>query len=159
MDLDEAIMRFRLASRELFNSHFHIKNGYENDGWSLEERFSEVEKVLFEKLVIEPMSLGALEYGERNDELLVCLRGTERAPIMINRDIAGGYWDFPVNEVTKNARLSFVRFFDWDQLAYRDNQYVRVVIDRWPSQAGTVGKHALIETQYVRFERAAPVRA
>ena len=42
-------------------------------------------------------------------------------------------------------------FFDWDLLGYRDYRYARVQVTEWPSHAAVVGKHALIETQYVRY--------
>ena len=71
---------------------------------------------------------------------------------MINRDTDSGYWDFPVQSMTKSGRLSFIRFFDWDLLAIRDNQYVHARIDEWPDHPECVGKHVLIETQYVVFQ-------
>lgn len=50
------------------------------------------------------------------------------APIMFNREIQSGYWDHPLKEVTNDAKLVFVSFFDWDDLDYRDNRYVRVIV-------------------------------
>ena len=153
MNIDEMMNRFRLASREVFNHFFRVSDPYNNDGWSFEERFSEVQAVLFKKLVTEPASLSDKGYGYLQPEILVELR-SESAPIMLNREVDSGYWDHPIKEVTKDARLLFISFFDWDQLDYRDNRYVRVQMDRWSSHPETVGKHALIESQYVRFVKA-----
>jgi hypothetical protein len=153
-DIDNLVNRFRLASRDLFNVYFHVNDPYKNDGWSAAERFSEVEVVLFEKLVLEAGHLSNVKYGTLHPEIQVALRGTDHAPIMLNRDVDSGYWDYPVKEVTQDAKLLFVRFFDWDQLDYRDNRYVRVRVDQWPSHPETVGKHALINSQSVRFEKA-----
>ena len=151
MDLDELMSRFRIASRELFNHFFRVSDPYNNDGWSHEERFSEVEALLFKKLVLEPADLADLKYGLPHPSIRVILRRSEFAPIMINREIAGGYWDFPLREVTKDARLIFITFFDWDQLDVRDNRYVRIRIDHWATQPTAEGKHALIDSQYVSF--------
>jgi hypothetical protein len=37
------------TSRELFNQFFHVSEPYNNDGWTPEERFREVETMLFQK--------------------------------------------------------------------------------------------------------------
>ena len=145
---------FRLASRELFNHFFRIADPYVNNGWSLEERFTAVQAILFDKLVTEPASLPKTRYGLRQAEIVVTLRNSESVPIMINREVDSGYWDFPIREVSVEAGMSFVCFFDWDQLDYRDNRYVRVQIERWASNPETIGKHALIESHYVRFVKA-----
>lgn len=154
INVDEMMNRFRLASREVFNHFFRVPDGYDNDGWLFEERFSHVQVILFQKLVTEPASLSNVRYGDLQPEILVELRGGDSAPIMINREVDSGYWDYPLKVVTKDARLLFVNFFDWDQLDYRDNRYVRLQIDHWPSYPEAAGKHALIESHYVRFTKA-----
>jgi hypothetical protein len=118
----------------------------------LEERFSEVEAILFDVLVARPCEINATAYGNLQPDIQVALNGSEFAPVMINRESDSGYWDFPVQRMTRSGRLSFIRFFDWDLLAIRDNQYVRVSIGEWPDHPECVGKHALIETQYVVFQ-------
>jgi hypothetical protein len=70
---------------------------------------------------------------------------------MLNRELKSGYWDFPIRQVTSDARLLFLRFFDWNVLAYRDNRYVRVQVAEWFSQPEAIGKQTLIESQYVHF--------
>ena len=73
---------------------------------------------------------------------------------MLNRGEDSGYWDHPQNEVNRDAVLAFVTFFDWDSLDLVDWRYVRVIVREWPSHPELVGKHALVETIYVHFERA-----
>ena len=153
MELDELVNRFRIASRELFNHWFRVRDPYQNDGWEFEERFSEIEALLFQKLVTEPAGLTYVRYGEPNPRIRLRL-ATDRAPIMVNRDNESGYWDHPINVVTRDAELTFITFFDWDQLAFRNNQYVRVLVAGWPSHPEVSGKHALIESQYVNFVEA-----
>jgi hypothetical protein len=152
MKIDESMKRFRLASRELFNAYFRVEEPWNNDGWRLEERFSEVEAVLFDALVARSCEIDSTKYGELQPEIQVVLNRSEFAPVMINRESDSGYWDFPVQRMTKNGKLAFIRFFDWDLLTIRDNQYVRARIEEWPEHPECVGKHALIETQYVVFQ-------
>ena len=70
---------------------------------------------------------------------------------MLNRDLCSGYWDYPLYEIHDDTVMVFVSYFDWDQLNYRDNNYVRVVIKEWLSHPEVIDKHGLIEAQYVRF--------
>jgi hypothetical protein len=156
MGMDESMKRFRLASRELYNNFFHVLEPYHNDGWLFEERFSAVQILLFEKLVSEPEGLSGTEYGDVQNEIVVKLAGYDSVPIMINREVNSGYWDHPIREVINEARLLFINFFDWDQLDYRDNRYVRVQIDSWESHPDTAGKHALIESHHVQFVKEQP---
>jgi hypothetical protein len=167
MTLDEMMNRFRVASRELFNHFFRVSGATGevgappiapgaagSDAWDLVDRFSHVQEVLFENLVCEPAKLTHLAYGTLQPEILVELR-SDFCSIMLNREINSGYWDFPLREVSRDARLFFITFFDWDNLDYRDNRYVRVQVADWPSHPEAVGKDALIESHYVHFVLAA----
>lgn len=154
MSFDNTMKSFRLASRELFNHYFHVSDPWKNSdlAWVAEGRFSEVETVLFQKLVAEPASLPHVAYKHAQPSIRVELaEKTDRAPIMLNRETKSGYWDHPVKEVNREVGMLFIQFFDWDVLSYRDNKFVRVQIESWPSHKDLVGKHALIENQYVRF--------
>ena len=154
MEFDALLNRFRVASRELFNQFFRVDDPYNNeDAWALEESYGEVESLLFQKLVLEPADLSLIPYGTLHPNIRVELRHSDFAPIMLNRELHCGYWDFPLEEVTREARLAFISFFDWDQLDYRDHRYIRVQVTEWPSQPSVIGKHALIETHYVRFTK------
>jgi len=155
MELDILLNRFRLATRELFNHYFRIEDPYSrmDIAWALEERYREVESLLFEKLVLEPGDLHEMSYGTLHPHIRVELPHGEFAPFMLNRETDSGYWDHPLKEVTRDAKLAFISFFDWDQLAYRDHRYVRVQVMEWPSHPDAVGKHALIESIYVQFAR------
>ena len=154
-NVHEAVNEFRLASRGLFNDYFRVKNEpYDNGGWSLLERFCEVEDVLFQSLVGPVCKSELGPYGQTQVGLLVTLRSGRFAPIMLNREVESGYWDHPVTEITEEADIQFVRFFDWDQLATRDYRYVEVVVKSWPTKPELEGKHGLIETQYTAYSEA-----
>ena len=154
MDLDILLNRFRIASRGLFNQFFRMDAPHNSgEAWILEARYCEVEALLFDKLVLEPAQLSSIPYRTLHPEIRVELRNGGFAPMMLNREVDSGCWDYPLGEVTREAKLAFVSFFDWDQLDYRDHRYVRVVIADWPTRTALVGKHALIETHYVRFSK------
>jgi hypothetical protein len=154
MELDTLVNRFRIASRELFNEYFRVDDPYKNDeAWSLEGRYREIELLLFEKLVLEPALLPIIPYGTLQSNIRVELKHGERATIMLNREIYSGYWDYPLEVVTSEAKLAFISFFDWDQLDVRDHRYVRVQVTEWQSEPATIGKHALIEARDARFTK------
>lgn len=157
VDLDERMNQFRIASRELFNHFFRVSDPYESgkQAWLQEERFRDLQALLFQKLVVEPLSLDIMEYGDPQPDILVESRYDGAVPIMLNRDVDSGYWDYPLKEISKDSRLVFVSFFDWGQLDYRDNRYVRVRVDHSPTHADIIGKHGLIESQHVRFVKSA----
>lgn len=156
-DIDELLQRFRLASRELFNHYFRIGNPYKrgSGAWIPEERFREVECLLFQKLVVEPANLPTIEYGDLHEGILVTPRYSGVMSVLLNREVDSGYWDYPLTEITEDAQVFFLSFFDWDQLDFRDNRFVRVQIGQWPAHPEAVGKHGLIDAHYARFVKSA----
>ena len=154
MDLDTLMQRYRLADRELFNHYFHVEDPYQDlHAWDVEYSFRQVQHVLFAEMVQTPADLPRVPYFAIQPAIHVRLK-TPPCAALINREINSGYWDHPVKEITQEATLHFVRFFDWDQLSQRDYHYVWVLIANWPEHPDLVGKHALIETMYVRFTKA-----
>lgn len=163
--LHDCMNKFRIAGRELFNNHFRVAPGTPN-AWDLEESFGTIEQLLFEKLVLEPLSLPNVHLGYRYEaypDIRVQLtanaspdgenghNGTPIGPILLNREIDSGYWDHPLYEFSNEATLLFICFFDWDQLGYRDNRYVRVLVSDWPSHPEVIGKEALVESYLVEY--------
>lgn len=149
MDIDALMKRFRLASRDLFNHHFHrsVCNG---DPLDSSERFGEVEQSLFRAMVTWPAGLTEVEYSELQPEIRVTSCTGRGAPCFVSR--RDGVWDektFP-----ELAQLTFERFFDWEELALRDNLYVRGEVVEWPGRTDWAGLPILVESQYVRFVRA-----
>ena len=156
MKLDFLINQFRIASRELFNQYFRVEDPYNNDNaWIFDERHGEIESLLFQKMVLEPAELPIIENGYAHSGILV-EPAFKDSPIniMLNREINSGYWDFPIEHVTSEAKLMFLYFFDWDQLSIRDNHFVCVEVLDWKSHPETIGKRALVETLNVKFKKA-----
>ena len=151
-DLHEAMTRFRLASRELFNNCLRT-GGRDDEAWKAQERFTLVEGPLFDALVALPAGLPCKRYGVPQDGISLVPSYGQSGPWMLNRDTDSGYWDHPQSRFTADARLWFVEFFDGDLLDFIDRRYVRAVVADWPGHPELVGKHALIETIHVRFVR------
>jgi hypothetical protein len=69
---------------------------------------------------------------------------------LINRDREhdSGYWDYPPHRVAPpDVSLRFVRWFDFDELAFRDLRHFLVRIAS-ASRNDIVGRAALIECDY-----------
>lgn len=154
MNINDLMLKFRLASRELFNNYFRVINPYENDGdaWLMQEMFSSVEEVLFQKLVCEPLSLSCQAYKYNQPNILVKLYLTDQLKVMVNREISSGYWDYGVTKISSDTKMTFIDFFDWEYICFRDNQYVEVLIVNCPQYPEIEGKHALLEAGSVVFD-------
>ena len=156
MNVDDLINRFRVASRELFNNYFRIESPWskenQEEAWYRQHRFVEVEKALYQQLVLDMAEIDGPGYqtNEPNPKIRLKIK-SDRAPIMLNREFTSGYWDYPVKEVTHKAVFAFVNFFDFDSLAIRDNQYVRAKVIEWAAHPETVGKHALLDANLVEY--------
>lgn len=152
VELHWSIGRFRLASRELFNHYFLFPDRSQHEQYLAIEQFRDVEQILFKGMVTLPCGLREIRYGHVQGEIAVHAQSTANpCPVMVNREISSGYWDFPIDVMPKDADLRFVSFFDWAQLAPQDHQYVRATIFEWPGSKDLKGKHVLIETRYVEF--------
>ena len=149
----ELLEEFRVASRELFNHYFRVKNAWKNQeqAWRSVGRFEGVRLVLFQKMVSEVLDVVVAEYGMPQENILVVPKFGTSISADINREVNSGYWDFPVEEIHSDAVLRFVEFFDWDVLSMRDHQYVRVVIASCTSVPEIVGKHALVQSHQVSY--------
>jgi hypothetical protein len=69
---------------------------------------------------------------------------------MINREPleCDGYWDHPLQRVTEaDVDLRLVRWYDFDELGFRDFRYYLVRIDS-AAREDIVGRAALIDCEY-----------
>jgi hypothetical protein len=154
LTIDTLVNKFRIASRELFNNYF-LEHLQVNDDVEFDEHFSFVEEHLFRALVTLRAGIPDVTYGCVQPSIVVSANSQNVCgiPIMLNRDIDSGYWDHDIDTAMPGCTFTFLHFFDWDEKSYRDNRYVRAVIREWPGNASLVGKHALIETQYVSYSK------
>lgn len=151
MDIDTLIKRFRLASRDLFNHHFH-RSTHDGDAFDGLERFEAVEESLFRAMVTWPAGLSETLYTEVQSEISVTSSNGRDAPCLVSRNPC--VWEDEV--LPQAAQLRFVRFFDWEELELKDNLYVRAEVREWPSHPDMKGIPVLVEAQYVLFTRVVP---
>jgi hypothetical protein len=155
MLLDDCMDRFITASRGLFNAYFRDADPWAepHHAWDRRDLYETVERPMFRALVTVPCTLAEIPYGRVQTEISVCARGDSELPIMLNREINSGYWDYPLKMVTTGTRLQFLSFFDWSGIDRKDHRYVRAIVASSSDSSEIAGKHCLIETHYVRFER------
>lgn len=155
MNMDRLVNKFRVASRELFNNHF-LETFLENEDWAFHEHFTLIEEHLFLALVTSISGISEVTYGRVQPEILVTSKpeAAHGIPIMLNREIDSGYWDHPIDVAIPGCIFLFVSFFDWDEMSYKDNRYVRAIVRAWPENPALIGKHALIETHHVSYSKA-----
>jgi hypothetical protein len=161
-DVSSLFLAFREAARHLWNTAFYRPDPHSEGAvaWDRRDAFSRVATELFSAIVLEP--LGATDrrlapMWEHAAAPLTCFEvdpsATTAIPIMINRaSPLTGYWDDPVSQIAPGeARMQFVSFFDWDELGFRDFQYVETLIVDFPAHPGLVGRYALIQFGYASF--------
>jgi hypothetical protein len=103
--MDRSLNKFRLASRELFNSYFLERLSNDTAGWEYLEYFDIVVENLFLALVTVPNKLSEVTYGQPQPEIVVKPNGNSGAPLMLNRDVDSGYWDHRFRPPTQFSLL------------------------------------------------------
>lgn len=155
-DLDVRLRRFRIASRELFNTYFALSEPWKNSdaAWQSAENFSEIEALMFKHMVLVPENLLIIRYGQAHPEIKVGAKaGIQSLPAKINREISSGYWDFDLSELPSDVTLGFISFFDWSDIDIRDYEFVKVIVQKSPSDPRIIGKQALVRPINVVFTR------
>ncbi len=151
MTLTDVVRRFQRASRELRNRYFHPPEWDVDDGDVLEQ-FRIAERALFACLMTLKCGEGIEEHGTPQPKIaIIPLRGATKIPAMVNRatGVPHGYWDYPVEILTTQSQCRFARFFDFDQTAYADNQYVMGVVVASTHLPDLVERYVLIEAKYI----------
>ena len=164
IDITPSVANFREAARHLWNAHYR-QNLSDREPWDLRDSFDEVIIRLFASLVLEPLAidgtgLSPSSAGEPTAVTGVIVRPSPEVgvPIMINRDRPrSGYWDHPKQRIAGDeAELLFARFFDFDQLTYRDFRYLEVFIASSDREPDIVGRWALLDFEYARVFAGQP---
>ena len=143
---------YREHARHLRNSAFST---LQDRNWDIASDFDEVNKVLFDRLVlsrIEKLAYESAIHWEENDAFLVeASGGGFRA--MISRDKgATGYWDHPIETIMKGeATIAFQRYFDWDELGLIDFQYVYGIIRHCVRYPMIIEHHVLLQSDQVEI--------
>lgn len=144
---------YRECVRHLWNTRFRPLAEPTKD-WDVRDEFDAIARRIFASLVLRPLNIFTLELSRASEAEPTALPGfivvpahESGTPIHINRELPrGGYWDYPLERVLpEDLHLHFLRFFDFDQLGYRDFRYYEVKIHASVAYRETVGRVALIE--------------
>ena len=155
-DVTHFMDHYRVVARTIWNVGFWSQPDLQN--WDSRDDFREIKKLLFNALVLARL--------DETDEVCTDLRAfTDRTlrvvpldsatvPIMIQRprgEDQAGYWDDPVTDIkASDATLTFIDYFDWNEMGYIDFQYYRVRIVSFVSQSHLVGREALLQHQHAK---------
>jgi hypothetical protein len=162
-DVTTRLNSYRECIRHLWNMHFLAAATHASDKWAVRDEFDDACQMLFASLVVEPVGLAAASEAQHMlspsrssvPRVLRWLHVVPRetpigVPIMINRDPrqSDGYWDYPIARIVPaDVNLRFVRWFDFDELAFRDFRYYLVRVES-AADGDIVGRAALIECEY-----------
>jgi hypothetical protein len=159
-DVTSHFTAYRECARHLWNIYFRPiaqTRGSLDDTWDVRDQFDEIARALFSSLVLQPLNVSGAELALAASSEPLPLHGfrivpgTEHGvPIFINRDLPrSGYWDYLLSVVRPtDVDLRLLRFFDFDQIGYRDFKYYEVLIAASETHPEVVGRAALIECEY-----------
>jgi hypothetical protein len=148
-DITAIMDHYRVVARSLWNTGFWAVPELRN--WDARDSFAEVKKTLFEALVAT--NFPEAELSKTGIQVVPFGSGV---PIMIEQPRPGDqswnlYWDDPVDKISpSDAKLRYLDFFDWNDMAYADFHYYRVRIESFDAQLHLVGREALLEHQNAR---------
>jgi hypothetical protein len=157
-DVTDQFKFYRECVRHLWNIQFRpvvdsARPSFERT-WDIRDEFDEIARSIFSSLVLNPMGLfnhklSAASSSEPSvlPDFRIVPSSKHGVRILINRDLPrSGYWDHPVSEIKpEDVELHLLRFFDFDQLGFRDFRYYEVIIHASPTFPEIVGRAALID--------------
>lgn len=154
-DITNKIFKFREAARNLWNVHL-----MESANWDSVDAFENICTELYREIVLRDITdtdqiIKIDSCASPLSSYRVSSNGGCKLPIMANREIpASGYWDFPREWVASEIDFEIIPicFFDFDQLGWRDFEYIRVLINKCSTLPNLVGREALIECRYAKIE-------
>jgi len=149
----QAVAKYRECSRHIRNAYFQPTDN-DSDKWDVIEGWQEVDRMLFNWMVLYPNQLQPTEHGHSHPQIGLRITG-HGATAFINRDKSknSGYWDYPTTELfPSDCTLTFREFFDFDQMSPIDFNYVMVEISE-SKNTDLNGRLALIEWQQIEFEK------
>jgi hypothetical protein len=155
-DVTQLFTTYRECVRHLWNTYFQPVAASASD-WDIRDEFDAIARSIFSTLVLRPLDDFEHELSPASAERPVVLPGfrvvpipDSGVPILINRDMPRrGYWDHPVSRIRPaEVELHLIRFFDFDELGFRDWRYYEVFIHSSATYPDTVGRAALIECKH-----------
>jgi len=155
-DVTNHFSNYRECVRHLWNLYFR-SIAETHSSWDVRDEFDEISRTIFSSLILRELGIRDTALAPASSAEPETLRGfrviprTEHGvPILINRDLPrSGYWDHPISQVRpQDVELHLFRFFDFDELGFRDFRYYEVLIQASATYPEIVGRVALIECEY-----------
>jgi hypothetical protein len=149
----QAVARYRECSRHVRNAYFQPPEGAP-DAWEQTEGWLEVDRVLFNWMVLYPQGLKPVGQRQSHPEITLKIRGLGTSAFINQAKFKNsGSWDHPTRILRPgDCLLTFRQFFDFDELAPIDLNFVMVEISLAKDQ-DLNDRLALIEWQAVEFEK------
>lgn len=152
MNLNDRMIQFRLASRDLYNNYFYSASRAAAS--EALERYSNVLEALFSNMVSFPEKLQDVSYNETQANIEVLLKNEAQRIYYIEVETKLGYWEAVKIPTNNSLKINFECYFDWDDLAIKDNRYIKGVIVSFSGNEEFIGKKALIEANDAIFQKA-----
>ena len=147
----QAVAKYRECTRHIRNAYFQPQDD-SPDPWNVTEGWSDIDRLLFNWLVLYPHDMQPVEPGKSHPNITLSITGLG-ATAFINRGKPenSGSWDHPIKVLyPDDCTLVFRQFFDFDELSPIDFNYVMVEI-RDAKDSDLDGRLALIEWQSLEF--------
>jgi hypothetical protein len=148
-DVTARMNAYRECVRHLWNTQFQAEAEPGHD-WDLRDGFNKVAAQLFRLLILRPLDRENWDFqpdhwSPREPFPFLRVVVDTTSEILVNRELASGYWDHPLKAVhTDELDLRFLQYFDWWDLGVRDWAYYRVRIVGSATHPAVVGKDALL---------------
>ena len=155
-DVTDALLKYREATRHLWNSHFRASVSSPSTHGNL-DRYEEIDKLLFISLVLDSIGRSDYEFNFRDDSYpflhVLPNEGADALRLRLSDPLVGRgrSWNEPTNVAgASSAVLELIEFFEWDRYAWVSFPYYRVRVRSFPGQPHLENLEALVEVQTVR---------
>jgi len=140
IDITDKMLAYRECVRGLWNTY--LRDGADFDSVDV---FEDICRKLFSELILA-------QTGASSGILVK--PGLDPLRIMIHRPTEQGkYWDDPVTSLKPGGLvMSFIDFYDFNNLDYIDLRYCRIKIVQCAEHPALTGREALVDVQHVRLE-------
>lgn len=151
MNVTQKFRIFRECGRDLWN--LYLRDSQREEYLSrLCWQFDKILRELFQIILLDPCEVSCeVEYvkgGLEDFPEIFCVEipNLNSDSIYISRERGHcGYWDFDLKGVSlEGIELVFIDFFDFEQIEWREFQYLRVNIVGFPAAPECIGRQALI---------------
>lgn len=155
MDVDESIENLRNTGIKLWEDCF--LKFIDRDRLSRQcMHYDLIMKRLFHVMLFEPLGIFIevdTDFEDLPSIFLVSTTHITKDNIFISRNGKGGpYWDYDIKDSSlAGLEISFINFFDFDEIESRKFQYLIVLIRSFPDNQQLVGYQAIVPYAGAKF--------